>query len=58
LKILKIRVRRRPAVRGENDVNMDLREIRCKDVDGNNLAHDRVKNKAVLNTVMKSLGGA
>jgi hypothetical protein len=49
---------RRPAVRGENDIKVDLREIGLEDVDGNYLSRDRVRDKAVLNTVMKSLGTA
>jgi ribosome biogenesis protein Nip4 len=43
---------RRPRRRWEDNINMDLREIGFGDVDWINLAHDRDRWLALVNTVM------
>jgi hypothetical protein len=42
----------RPRRRREDSSEMDLQEIGCEDVDLTDLAHDRDKWRAVVNTVM------
>jgi hypothetical protein len=43
----------RPRRRWEDNIGMDLREVRFEDVDWIHLAQDRDKWRALVNTVMK-----
>jgi hypothetical protein len=46
-------VRKRPGRRWEDNINMDLQEMGCGDMDWIDLAQDRVRWRAVVNAVMK-----
>ena len=43
----------RPRTRWENNIKMDLHEVRCGGMDWIELAHDRDRWRALVNKVMK-----
>jgi hypothetical protein len=44
---------RRSGYEWENDIQMDINEIGCKDVDLTHLSQDLIKWQALVNTIMK-----